>query len=60
MVLSSASGSTKGKVEIRKMRRLRRQVDTHFSDTTLAKRTCVMQDDELCTELINESPKARS
>lgn len=35
MVLSPAYGSTKGKV------------DTHFSDATLAKGTCVRQDGEL-------------
>jgi hypothetical protein len=41
MVLSAAVNRTKGKVEIKKMRRLLREVDTHFFDTTLAKQTRV-------------------
>jgi hypothetical protein len=39
MALSAAVNRTKGKVEIKKMRRLRPRVDTHFFNTTLAKRT---------------------
>jgi hypothetical protein len=41
MALSAAVNQTKGKVEIQKMRRLRPKVDTHFFNTTLAKRTRV-------------------
>ena len=41
MALSAAVNRTKGKVEIQKMRRLRPSADTHFFNTTLAKRTRV-------------------
>jgi hypothetical protein len=41
MALSAAVNRTKGKVEIKKMRRFRPSADTHFFNTTLEKRTRV-------------------
>lgn len=54
MALSAAVNRTKGKVEIKKMRRLRPKVDTHFFNTTLAKRTRVWGWPKL-VQMINES-----
>lgn len=53
MALSAAVKRTKGKVEIQKMRRLRPKVDTHFFNTTLAKRNRVWVMTEI-VQMINE------